>query len=75
MTDRVVLYDAGTEVDEEPGVGPTQKPRQDSAAFNVGTPEDGVVQVVVDAGADGGTDDGYSYPPNAEIIRVTISSQ
>lgn len=75
VTDRVVLYDAGTEVDEEPGVGPTQKPRQAPTDVNVGTAEDGVVQTVVAAGASGGTNDGFDYPPSAQVIRVTITSQ
>lgn len=76
VTNQVVLYDAGTEVDEEPGVGPTQKPRQDPMAVDVGQAEpNGVVQSVVAAGASGGTNDTYSYPPSAQVIRVTITSQ
>ena len=75
VTDQVVLYDAGTEVDEEPGVGPNQKPRQGPTAVDVGTAENGVVQSVVAAGASGGTNDSYSYPPSAQVIRVTITPQ
>jgi hypothetical protein len=80
ITAQVALYDAGTEVDEEPGVGPTQKPRQDPAAQDVGEDENGNVQLIVGPGEDGGTDeigDGveFTYPAPAQIIRVVITPQ
>jgi hypothetical protein len=75
VTGRLMLYDAGTEVDEEPGVGPTQKPRQGPTATDVGEEEGGVVTEVVGPGADGGSDDGFAYPPTAQTIRVTITPQ
>ena len=59
---QVALLDAGTEINEEPGVGPNQAPRQ--AAENAGPPEDGLVRPV---------DDGFDYPPVEGILRVTIS--
>ena len=42
ITSKFVLYDAGTEKDEEPGVGPNQAPRQ--KAPNTGDDEHGTVQ-------------------------------
>lgn len=63
ITDKIMLWDAGTEVNEEPGVGPNQAPRQ--AGPNTGAAENGVVQLV---------HDGYSYPPVNQLIQVTITS-
>ena len=63
VTDQIALWDAGTEVNEEPGMGPNQAPRQ--AAANTGDDENGVVHMV---------NDGYMYPAVDEAIRVTISS-
>lgn len=60
VTKYVKLWDAGTEVNEEPGVGENQAPRQ--AGPNTGEDENGVVRK-----ADGG------YPPVPAIIRVTIT--
>jgi hypothetical protein len=44
VTHQVRLYDAGTEVDETPGFGPNQAPRQ--AGPNTGPAENGVVGMV-----------------------------
>ena len=63
ITDQIDLWDAGTEVNEEPGVGANQAPRQ--AAANTGADEGGVVRLV---------DDGYTYPAVADIVLITISS-
>ena len=65
VTDQVRLYDAGTEVDEEPGVGLNQAPRQSGP--DTGDDEDGVLTQIE------GTDDGFTYPDPADIIQVTIS--
>ncbi len=65
VTGHVDLWDAGTEVNQEPGVGADQAPRQ--AGPNTGADEMGVVQLVADSG------DGYSYPPTAALIRVSIA--
>lgn len=73
ITSEVVLYDAGTEVDEEPGVGLTQKLRQGATAEDVGTDEGGSITAVVAAGAEGGFNNGYNYPPTAQIIRINIT--
>jgi hypothetical protein len=61
VTGQVQLWDAGTEVNQEPGVGPDQAPRQ--AGPDAGPDEDGVVQIVSDE---------FSYPATLATIRVTI---
>ncbi len=56
------LWDAGTEANEEPGVGGDQAPRQSGP--NTGLPEiEGTVRVV---------DDGYTYPDVSALVKVTI---
>ena len=62
ITDQLGLWDAGTEVNEAPGVGINQAPRQSGP--NVGADENGVVQLV---------NDGFTYPSANEVIRVTIN--
>lgn len=61
ITAYLALWDAGTEVNEEPGEGPNQAPRQSGP--NTGPDENGVVQIV---------DDGFDYPAVNEVIKVTI---
>jgi hypothetical protein len=61
----VVLYDAGTEVNQVPGVGPDQGPRQDPANWRQGELEHATVQPVRDT---------FAYPPVGEVIRVTVST-
>ena len=65
VTRHVDLWDAGTEVNQEPGIGADQAPRQ--AGPDTGAAEMGVVQLIADTG------DGYTYPPVAAVVRVTIS--
>ncbi len=60
VTSLVLLWDAGTEVNEEPGVGSTQAPRQGEP--NSGADESGNVQQV---------DDGFTYP--SPVLRVIIT--
>ncbi len=62
ITGQLGLWDAGTEVNEAPGVGPNQAPRQSAAG--AGTQETGAVQPV---------SDGYNYPAPNSVIRVTIT--
>ncbi len=62
VTAQVMLWDAGTEVNEAPGIGLNQAPRQTGA--NTGPAENGVVQLV---------NDGFSYPAINSILRVTIT--
>lgn len=63
ITSQVMLWDAGTEVNEAPGTGANQAPRQSGA--NTGTTEGGVVQLV---------SDGFSYPAVTDLVAVTVSS-
>lgn len=63
MTAQLFLWDAGTEVNEEPGLGPNQGPRQK-------TPEDGVQEQQGIAHVR----DKYSYPRTANVLRLTVTS-
>lgn len=63
VTSQFILYNAGTEVDEELGIGPNQGPRQ--KAVNTGPDENGVVTRV--------TSD--SYKNTAQLFRVTITPE
>jgi hypothetical protein len=61
VTGELQLWDAGTEVDEEPGLGASQAARQ--PAPNTGTAEHKPVQLA------GGR---YKHPAAREVIKVTI---
>lgn len=61
VTGYLSIWDAGTEVNEEPGVGPNQAPRQSGP--NTGIDEHGVVHEV---------NDGYDYPAVSDMLKVTI---
>lgn len=56
------LWDAGTEVNEEPGVGPNQAPRQKGP--NTGMSEKKKV---------GPVKDGFTYPATTDVLRITIT--
>jgi len=62
ITGMILLWDAGTEGNERPGVGLFQAPRQPGP--DTGTTENGDVRQV---------DDGYSYGAVDARIRVTIT--
>ncbi len=62
LTDVTALWDAGTEVNQQPGTGSEQAPRQGMAG--VGTAENGVVHMVAD---------GFAYPRVEDVVRVTIA--
>jgi len=64
ITNQLYLWDAGTEKDEEIGIGPNQGPRQ--KAPNTGEDEHGVVHRVKDARWAG---------KNAEFFRITITPE
>ena len=64
VTDMVMLWDAGTEVNEKPGVGLFQAPRQ--LAPNTGADEMGMVRLL--------DDEMFTYPGVGQVIRVTVSS-
>jgi hypothetical protein len=63
VTSQLMLWDAGTEVNQEPGLGPDQAPRQ--PAPNTGAEEHGAVRLVHDR---------YAYPKTAQVIRVTVTA-
>jgi len=67
VTGDVVLWDAGTEPNGEPGVGPDQAPAQD--APDQGEEEGGVVRRL------GDVDDGYGYPAVDATVQVTLTPQ
>lgn len=64
ITEKLLLWDAGTEVNQAPGVGDEQAPRQKMP--NTGKAENGVVRPV---------NDGYGYPNTKDVLRVTITAQ
>jgi len=63
VTDQIDLYDAGTEQDQEPGVGDNQAPRQ--SAPNTGPADNNMnVRLVDDS----------NLPANSDVIKVTLMS-
>ena len=62
MTAQLSLWDAGTEVNEEPGLGPNQGPRQ--AAPDAGVQEKNAIAHVRDR---------YTYPKTGAVLRLTIT--
>jgi len=67
VTNEVLLWDAGTEVNEETG-GPSQKPQQEPSAEDVGTDENGVISQITN-----NTDGINELPDVSEMIKVTIA--
>ena len=61
ITGDLLLWDAGTEVNQAPGIGADQAPRQ--AMKNTGVDENGVVGLVNDA---------FTYPAAKDVMRVTV---
>jgi hypothetical protein len=64
ITSKFILWDAGTEKDEEPGIGPNQAPRQ--KAPNTGEPENGTVHKAKKSAF---------FNKTAELFRVTITPE
>lgn len=62
VTDQIMLWDAGSEMNEMPGEGPNQAPRQ--PAPNTGPADDDTTVRLVN--------DGYTYPTVPDLVRVTI---
>jgi len=58
------IWDAGTEMNQIPGFGLDQAPRQGAAG--AGTDENGNVREV---------DDGYDYPAVSDFLRITLSTE
>ncbi|WP_437774215.1 spondin domain-containing protein [Sorangium sp. So ce1097] len=65
VTDQVLLWDAGSEANEEPGAGPNQAPRQGSPNTGAKDP-DNTVRLV---------QDGYTYPAVEDVIQVTVTPE
>jgi hypothetical protein len=61
ISSQIMLWDVGTEVDQEAGIGPDQGPRQKEP--NTGKAENGVVRRI---------EDGKTYSKAADVMRVTI---
>jgi hypothetical protein len=64
ITSQMILWDAGTEVNQEPGIGPDQGPRQKAA--NTGEAENGVLRNAKDVKY------GSAYTKVSSVMRVTI---
>ena len=67
VTDQIRLWDAGTEGNEEPGIGPNTVTNQ--LAPNTGTKGEGKVQLLSDIG------DGFSYPMVNAVLKVSIAAR
>lgn len=66
VTSQIEYWDPRTEVNEEPGIGPNQAPRQSGG--NTGMTESGNVVLLSNA------DDGFMYPSITSVLKVTIQS-
>ena len=62
ITSHLIMWDAGTEVDQEPGIGSEQGPRQKGP--NTGKAENGMVRKV---------QDGKVYSNPSSVMRLTIT--
>jgi len=65
LTSQIELYDAGTEVNQAPGVGANQAPRQ--AKPNTGASEHKPIAPVT------ARHDGFAYPSVASVIEIEIT--
>ena len=70
ITGQVDLWDAGTENDQDPGVGGDQAPRQSGPDTGAADSNSSTVQLVSDVNPEG-----YSYPADEDVIEVTVSPQ
>jgi hypothetical protein len=62
MTSQIMMWDAGTEVDQEPGIGSDQGPRQKPP--NTGKAENGDVHKI---------QDGKLYSQASSVMRITVT--
>ncbi|MGZ2369880.1 spondin domain-containing protein [Ancylomarina sp. YFZ004] len=65
VSSELMLWDAGTEVNQMPGTGSDQAPRQ--TASNTGATENGTVKLIADV------NDGYIYPALSEVIKAELA--
>jgi len=63
----IELWDAGTEPNQQPGMGEDQAPAQDSP--DQGDDEAGVVRALSEV------DDGYDYPDASDVHEITVTPQ
>jgi hypothetical protein len=63
MTRQLALWDAGTEVNEEPGLGPNQGPRQKAPDAGIAEHQ-GIAHV----------SDRFSYPGTTDLLRIRITA-
>lgn len=66
VSSQIYLWDAGTEVNEEPAIGPNTVTNQTGP--DTGIDENGNVQRITDV------NDGFTYPSTQSIIKVTITA-
>ena len=66
ITDQIKLWDAGTEVNQEPGKGDNQ-PQRSAGVKNKGEVESGTVKLIADVS------DGFTYPAVNELVEVTLN--
>jgi len=66
VTGMIYLWDAGTEENEQPAVGPNTVTNQ--LDKNTGVDENQPVRLLSDV------NDGYTYPPVDQVLKVTIST-
>jgi hypothetical protein len=62
ISSQLMMWDTGTEVDQEPGIGSDQGPRQKGP--NTGKAENGVVHKI---------QDGKLYSTASSVMRVTVT--
>jgi hypothetical protein len=67
ITSQISLWDVGTEGNEEPAIGPNTVTNQ--LAPDSGTEGEGSVQLLSEV------DDGFSYPPVASVLEITLRSE
>jgi hypothetical protein len=67
ITGQIFLWDAGTEGNEEPGIGPNTVTNQ--LLPNTGTAGEGKVQLL------SAVSDGYTYPSVGSVLKVTVTAK
>jgi hypothetical protein len=67
ISDQISLWDAGTEANEEPGIGPNTVTNQ--LAPNTGGGGEGKVQLL------SAVNDGFTYPTPSSLLKVSITAE
>ncbi len=67
ISDQISLWDAGTEGNEEPGIGPNTVTNQ--LAPNTGSAGEGKVQLL------SAVNDGFTYPTVSSVLKVSIVAE